>query len=160
MISRIMVRTLRLPFKRKILFVRVSFMLLAVRLSLSVFSFSRVYRFLKRFHPADNPTVLRHPDVAEVDFVCWAVSRAGKLWFGDEGCLPQALVGEMMLLRIGISAQMRVGIRKEEGGALLAHAWVQDEIRTYIGENTSLSRNECQNFPEIQRIVQQQRSDT
>ena len=40
-------------------------------------------------------------------------------------CLPTSLVLRYFLLRQGIQADLRVGVRKADGGRLDAHAWVE-----------------------------------
>lgn len=40
-------------------------------------------------------------------------------------CLPRALALQALLRRNGIQAELRIGVRRE-GGALQAHAWIED----------------------------------
>src|SRR5688572_13911854 len=40
-------------------------------------------------------------------------------------CLPRALALQALLRRNGIPAELRIGVRRE-GGALQAHAWVEE----------------------------------
>ncbi|MCX7842964.1 MAG: lasso peptide biosynthesis B2 protein, partial [Clostridia bacterium] len=40
-------------------------------------------------------------------------------------CLVQALTGQLMLRRRGISSTIYLGISKDENGGLLAHAWLR-----------------------------------
>src|SRR5262245_37866909 len=42
------------------------------------------------------------------------------------GCLPRALVVQMLLAREGIPAAVRIGVRRE-GATIKAHAWVEHE---------------------------------
>jgi hypothetical protein len=144
-------RFLRLPLSRKALFAWVSLMLLVVNLALRLFPFARVYRFLKRWRRPPRKAAQQSAQSAAAEAVCWAVMRAGTFWLGNEGCLSQALLGEMLL---GLPARLCIGIRKEENGAMLAHAWVEASGQILIGGETSLST--FQRFPEIQRVLEQQ----
>lgn len=148
--KRMIQKALRLPLRRKTLFARVSLHLLLVHAALRLFSFSTVYSFLKRFHHA--PTRADHTNAAHAE-ICWAVNRAGRFWFADHGCLTQALVGETLLIRSGIPARLLIGVRKQAGEGMLAHAWVESSGQIVIGGKTRLNIQEFQNFPEIQQVI-------
>jgi hypothetical protein len=144
-------RFLDQPLRRKLLFTRVSVMLLAVHLSMRLFPFADVYRFLKRYHRVTHSPAV---DRRETEEICWAVTRAGRTWFGDAGCLAQALVGELLLVRRGVPAQLRIGVRRDGAGALLAHAWVEENQQILIGGRASIGPVEFQALPDIQHLVE------
>lgn len=50
-----------------------------------------------------------------------AVSRA----LGPRQCLTRSLVLLWLLARRGVTAQLRIGVRKDGSSQLLAHAWVE-----------------------------------
>lgn len=60
-----------------------------------------------------------------------AVERAALLVPGA-GCLPQALAAQWLLHRRGDVAELRVGVARQ-GGALLAHAWVECDGEVVVG---------------------------
>jgi hypothetical protein len=70
-------------------------------------------------------------------FPPWHIGRcvsAYALWLpGGMHCLSRALVTEMLLRRAGHPASLRLGVLKEEGCSLEAHAWVECRGRIVIG---------------------------
>ncbi len=48
-------------------------------------------------------------------------------------CLARALAAEALLLRHGLPASLRLGVRRGEGGDLDAHAWVVSGRETVAG---------------------------
>jgi hypothetical protein len=144
--TRVFRKALQLPFPRKVIFTQVAVQLLLIHAGVRLFSFSTIYRFLKRFHRAPN---LSHPDPARRETVCWAVNRAGRFLFADRGCLTQALLGETLLIRAGFPAKLCIGVRRQPDGSMLAHAWVDSAGKVAIGGQTRLSLKEFQNLPDL-----------
>jgi hypothetical protein len=141
---------LHLSLARKIQLFRVSLLLLFVQAGLSLFSFAQVYHWVKWFHhqprhPSNNP-------LAGED-ICWAVTRAGKAWFGNEGCLAQALLGECLLIRKGVPAKFCLGVRRQTDGSLLAHAWIEINDQVRIGGSANPGLEEFQNFPDLKEAI-------
>lgn len=65
-----------------------------------------------------------------------AISMAG--WFLPKGnCLPQALAACKLLGRYGHPAQLHIGVRKDDTGALRAHAWVSSGAEVVVGGTES-----------------------
>ncbi len=60
-----------------------------------------------------------------VEQVAFAIPRVAHRvpWRAD--CLVQALAGERWLRRRGVAAQIVIGVRKDDLGALDAHAWLE-----------------------------------
>lgn len=137
------------PLARKVLFLKVAAMLVTIHLALRLAPFAGLYRFLGRWRRPQ-----RRADPAGQNDICWAVSRAGKAFFTDHGCLSQALLGELLLVRQGVPARMRVGVRKGSEGDLQAHAWVEVNGKVVIGGEPELVG--FQSFPEVQRVLEQQ----
>jgi hypothetical protein len=52
-----------------------------------------------------------------------AVEAAAR-WVPGARCLPQAMVLQALLLRAGITSELRIGVRTGRRGQLIAHAWV------------------------------------
>jgi len=65
--------------------------------------------------------------------VGWAIEAATRRVPGRTSCLVDGLVGEAMLRRQGLDATLRIGVRRPDGGALAAHAWVECDDRIVIG---------------------------
>ncbi len=91
----------------------------AVRIALRLLPFRTVQRLLQRLsHPATNAPL---PDYR----IAWAVRTAARCLPGTGNCLVQALVGRMLLVRHGHSAELRIGVARTEDRRLEAHAWVE-----------------------------------
>jgi hypothetical protein len=94
--------------------------LAAARVSLALLPFRVVMKLqgglcARRLRPTGAP-----PDVV-LERVVEAVARASRYVPGAR-CLPQALVGQVMLERRGVPAQLRFGVHR--GETLQAHAWL------------------------------------
>ncbi len=64
----------------------------------------------------------------------WAVDAAGRRLFPEKPCLPQALVVLYGLRRRQLPAELRIGVARDSESGLLAHAWVDSEGKTVIGD--------------------------
>lgn len=71
------------------------------------------------------------------DRVNWALNAAGSRIPGTGKCLVRALAARQMLLRRGIDARVRIGVPKTLSGDFEAHAWVESEGGTIIGQTRS-----------------------
>ena len=65
--------------------------------------------------------------------IIWAVETAGRFTPPAATCLTQALTAQVLLLRWGYPALLRIGAAKEEGERFMAHAWVESEGKVVIG---------------------------
>lgn len=74
---------------------------------------------------------------AVTDGVNWAINAACSRIPGTEKCLVKALAAQQMLLRRGIDARVRIGVPKTLSGNFEAHAWVESQGRTIVGESRS-----------------------
>lgn len=68
----------------------------------------------------------------DVEWIAWAVDRAGRYRFIDALCLPRALAALAMLRRRGIAGRLCLGVARN-GSGLAAHAWVEVGGRSVIG---------------------------
>ena len=48
-------------------------------------------------------------------------------------CLTQALVAKILLRAKGSPVDLRIGVAKDEAGALKAHAWLEADCRPIFG---------------------------
>lgn len=81
----------------------------------------RLGRQLPPDHPVrDLPTI---PPVARR--IGWAVDVVSRHTPWESACLAQAVAGKYMLRRRGLSSRLFLGTRRDEAGALAAHAWLQ-----------------------------------
>jgi hypothetical protein len=77
-----------------------------------------------------RPTTANRPTI---DRVAWAVRTAGGHLFPARPCLPQALAARFLLSCLGVATHLRIGVRKSEGDALRAHAWVEWDGEVLVG---------------------------
>jgi hypothetical protein len=108
---------------------RALWLLWTIRIALAFVPVRRVRAWLAR-HPgaagADGPA----PDV--LDRAVWSVGAARRLAPGAT-CLIQALALEALLARAGQPARLCVGVAREPGGPLQAHAWLEASGRILLG---------------------------
>jgi hypothetical protein len=120
------------------LVVQAALLLLAVRAALFILPFRTISRLASRLARSRGDT--DHPDRVTRDLVVWAVTRVGRRLLGKDTCLPQALVGQVLLARNGFPARLQIGVRKDDDGELVAHAWVECRGDVVIGGPASLVR--------------------
>ncbi len=65
--------------------------------------------------------------------IAWAIRVVSRYLPGTMNCLVQALAAQAMLARRGHPSCVRIGVAKDEGGQLKAHAWVECEGKIVIG---------------------------
>lgn len=111
---------------------RMTIFLLVLRAGLNLLPWKVVLRVMaaaeKRF-AAPGPV-----DAQYRERVRWAVSAAGKVVLGDDGCLPQALAVHFMYRRKCLPAELVLGVMKGADGQLVAHAWVESGGEIATGE--------------------------
>ena len=116
----------RLPAERRALLVRTVVALWAARLATWTLPFAFGRRLLVGSRRATSPTI-------SGDQLGWAMRHAQRV-VPRATCLPQALAAEALLMRGGLPADLRIGVKKEPSGKLLAHAWVESNGRIVVGD--------------------------
>lgn len=102
-----------------------------VRLGLWVLPF----RTLRRLLTVERPESERL-DPAMGERIGWAVTSAARR-IPAATCLTQALAAQYLLQRRGIAAELRIGVAREAGKSLQAHAWVESGGRIVVGGDPS-----------------------
>lgn len=64
----------------------------------------------------------------------WAVGAAARVAFGAT-CLPQALAANALLSLQGYASTIRIGVRRNDVGAIQAHAWLLSGDRVVVGDD-------------------------
>jgi len=77
---------------------------------------------------------------AEIEDVVWAVDRVGRSLPRVFTCLPLALTARFMLRRRGADPALRIGVMRDPGGALTAHAWLEIDGKVILGAVPELGR--------------------
>jgi hypothetical protein len=105
---------------------RASFWLLAADLGLRLFGLPRTRALLASRRTAGPAAPLCESEIVRL------VDRAARRQPGRATCLRRTLVLQRLLAQEGIATEMRIGVRKENGG-LAAHAWLERHGRP-LGE--------------------------
>ena len=116
------------PWERRLL-VGTLLLLPAIGAALRLMGFNRTRGLLERYaQPTPKPGVAGGPPGAQetAQRIARLVAIAASRGAYRATCLRQSLALWWLLKRRGIDTQLRIGVRKE-GGALLAHAWVEHE---------------------------------
>ena len=119
-------RVLSLSGSEMLFLARCLLVVAAVRLGLTLFSYNRVRRMVTRLD-ARQPA-----DIGELRRVAWGVAAAAR-FVPCASCLTQALSGQYMLARQGNASKIRIGIERDTGTQLKAHAWLMSGNHIVLG---------------------------
>ncbi|UDL92535.1 lasso peptide biosynthesis B2 protein [Mesorhizobium sp. PAMC28654] len=98
----------------------------AARLGLTLFSYNRVRAVVMRLDARQAA------DIADLRRVAWGVAAAARL-VPRASCLTQALSGQYILARQGSASNIRIGIERDTGTQLKAHAWLMSGNHIVLG---------------------------
>ena len=124
------------------------FLLPIVSLSLRIFGFNNVYRFMldKKSSRSQPPkTVLEEND--EINEIVSVVNRAHWRFFRGITCLPKNLVLWWLLKERGIKTRLVIGVKRSTDG-IIGHAWIEQN-----GELINEKRKVADEYTVIQEIV-------
>lgn len=123
--------------QEKRLYASAAFWLLSVKAGLCLVPFDRLSRWLARFaRVAVKPATPR-----ESQSVVRAIERIGRALPGWHiTCLPQALVGYLLLRRRGFDVRLQIGVCKDARNRLAAHAWLEYQDRVLLGDLRDLQQ--------------------
>jgi len=94
-------------------------------ISLRLVSFRRIQVLLNPVNLAAGKALSSIEAAAKARQTARIVAAAARHGAYRVNCLPTSLVLRYLLLRQGIQADLRVGVRKADDGRLDAHAWVE-----------------------------------
>lgn len=101
-----------------------------MRLALSAIGFRRLMLIFDR-----SKRTLREAtpnDVAALHEVQHAIARSSRVIPGAS-CLTQALAARVVISRLGIGSNLRIGVGKDEAGKFIAHAWLDCGAMIVVG---------------------------
>lgn len=101
--------------------------LLRAKARLSFCAFDRLRATLER---EAGPT---SGQTTEAERVAWAIDAVSRRLPFAGNCLVQAVATLSMLRRRGLPGELRIGVAREGGRELEAHAWVECEGKILIG---------------------------
>lgn len=124
-------RFLFYPYPKKKLLGQSLFFLWVVRISLWLFSFKVLDRWLSSFGSPGGYEQQTDPEV--VDRVVKSVQACSR-YVPYASCLTQALTARTLLQMRGQSCQLKIGVKKDEDEKFAAHAWIEVDGRIVIGK--------------------------
>jgi hypothetical protein len=122
---------LRLPGAEQGLLLKAALLLATTRLGLWLLPFQALFRMLNAV--AGIRLGMLNPASASPMKVAWSVEWAAQYMPGFTTCLTQALSTQLLLVRRGHPATLHIGVLKDHGGRLQAHAWVESGGEAVIG---------------------------
>jgi hypothetical protein len=120
-----------LPFQKKKLLIQSLIAVGVIRLSLWVFPFKALNRWLSAFAATDSgdPKV----EWSVVENVASAVRECSR-YVPYASCLTQALAVRTLLGLRRQNSQLKIGVDRDEDGKFMAHAWVEIDGKIIIGK--------------------------
>jgi hypothetical protein len=120
----------------KKLLMRATWLLWVCRLGLWLVPFKALRRYLAN---VERGALFRlNAGSIDIDRIIWAVAMASR-YVPAATCLTQALAGQVLLKQHCAPAHLRIGVMKNDRGALQAHAWIESEGRVVIGKLPDLA---------------------
>jgi len=101
-----------------------------MRLGLTLSSYNRMRALVTRLDARDAASV------GDLRRVAWGVAAAARLIPGAS-CLTQALAGQYLLARQGNASKIRIGVERDTGAQLKAHAWLVSGNHIVLGGSIS-----------------------
>ncbi|ARV58397.1 hypothetical protein BZZ01_06880 [Nostocales cyanobacterium HT-58-2] len=120
----------------------IAFILLgAIRLGLFFLAFRNLLKLLQKVNQQNFrfPLETQQSQIS-VGKIVWAVNVVTRYMPGGAKCLARALTTQILMSRYGYSCELRIGVAKDKGGQLEAHAWIEYQGRIAIGNLADLSR--------------------
>ena len=126
-----------LPWRRKWLYLNAAFWLLVVKAGLCLLPFERLRGWLSRCDDMSGKLA----DIQEMLLIVDAIGRIGRLLAPLRiNCLPQALVGYKLLRQKKFDVKLKIGVMKNPGDQLVAHAWLEYQGQVMLGDLQYLGR--------------------
>ena len=124
-------RVRRLSWRRRVLLAKAAMLVALVRIGLKVLPFKTVVAAVRSF---GRPVARLEAAPAPVEDLAWGVHAVSRRALQDRPCLTQALALLMLARRRGYTdVALRIGVKKDAAGRLLAHAWIERADRVLIG---------------------------
>ena len=128
-----LLRFLFYSYQKKKLLVQSLFLIWIIRISLWLFSFNSLNKWLACYlgsYNLDN----QQADWVAIDNIVKSV-RVCSRYVLYASCLTQALATRTLLQMKGQRSYLKIGVKKNENEKFAAHAWVEIEGRIIIGKH-------------------------
>jgi hypothetical protein len=129
-----LIKFLRLDGTERLLLLKTFARVWIASVILRLLPFAVIQRLFASRTTRNGPRQGRHP----IGRILWAIDVANRYVPGTS-CLSLAVAGRTMLNREGYPAQIHIGVAKDHGCSLAAHAWVESGGKILIGGNDSTS---------------------
>ncbi len=126
-----------LSLSDKGLLVKSAFLVIAIRLGLSLFSFKRILKLVDIEN--NNFSGIKNKNRVSLDRITWSVETCGR-YIPKTTCLIKALTAQVLLTRYGYQSKLHIGVAKNGDKNLDAHAWVESQGNILIGNLKDLSK--------------------
>ncbi|NJN31117.1 MAG: lasso peptide biosynthesis B2 protein [Synechococcales cyanobacterium RM1_1_8] len=120
------------------LLVKTYLLLNGIRLALRFLSFPQSQAWVARLSSRQG-TVSVSPTSHGWRSVVWAIEQATRYSPGGAKCLARALTAEILLKRRGYQPELRYGVLKSSAETFQAHAWVELQGQTILGQLPNLA---------------------
>lgn len=118
----------KLSSVRKSLLMKSVIIIILIRLSLLLFSFSNVKKISKKFSKSNKV----QKNKITIEDIIWSV-KVASIYVPKATCLIQAITAQILLSRYNHLSKLRIGVMK--GQEFEAHAWVEINDRIVLGES-------------------------
>lgn len=126
-----------LSWREKRLYFSAALWLMAVKFGLCLLPFNRLRGWMACVDQTDGEPV----DLKEMRAIIQAIERVSQLLsIFQINCLPKALVGHRLLCLQGFDIHLKIGVLKNHGDQLAAHAWLEYQGRVILGDLCGLER--------------------
>lgn len=124
-------KLMALPWRERCLYLGIACCLVGAKVGLHLLPFERLRGWVIHFgEPCREPA-----KVDEMRVIVRAIERGARfLSLLKINCLPQALVGHMLLRRKGFDVQLKIGVQKNPPDQLAAHAWLEYRGQVILGD--------------------------
>jgi len=125
-----------LPARNQLFLVKVTCLVALIRVGLWLLPFQSLRQLLSHFSSPVNDAPAA--SAAGVRRVVEAVKITSR-FIPQATCLTRALSVQVLLLRRGYPADLKIGVAKNEDAEFVAHAWIESQGQIVIGGTESIT---------------------
>ena len=110
------------------MFIKSLILIIFIRLSLTLLSFSKVKKISKRFSRSNND----QKNNITIEDIIWSIKVVSN-YVPRATCLTQAITAQILLSRHNYSSNLKIGVMKKDD--FEAHAWLEIDDKIVLGES-------------------------
>lgn len=123
-LNRRVIRFFGLPWREQLLFIEAFCLTGVVRLAILLIPFRWMAPALGK-HMFESPMKEDSIKLVTAIRIGWIVETASRHTPWESKCLVQAIVGKILLRQYGIANTLYLGVQRDDGKKLVAHAWLR-----------------------------------